>query len=375
MNMKGRAVLYGAAALGIAAAILGVSMLAGAPVLSNLVRTVGPGTPGTLSILITDPPHVPAGVTAVYVTYSNLAVHVSEAGNWSGWTRVSSRGTIDLLATVNISETIAAVRVPTGDYNALRLNVTSAQVTFNGKNYTAFVVNAKLFIPILEGGIEVNGSKPSATIIDISPLVLNIGSSSTPGFIIRAGGVALLVPSSQVTEEMEHEGFTFGLAGREWWQRVNQNATANLTVTNASLSPDSLNLSAKDGSRYTTIKLVIVSPLARAVGGEVDDRMPSMLWGTAIFIVEKNGTLVPLQQFVKALTANGTEPFYEIREGFMGIGYNLTAGSSTAFAYSGQINLGFSFEGLFARLVVPGQQYLVTVIGTDALASQVIVAA
>ncbi len=58
----------------------------------------------------------------------------------------------------------------------------------------------------------------------------------------------------------------------------------------------------------------------------------------------------------------------------MSTGYNLTARSSATFAFSGQIDLGFSYLGLFARQEVSGQQYLATVVGTDALASLVVVA-
>ena len=65
---------------------------------------------------------------------------------------------------------------------------------------------------------------------------------------------------------------------------------------------------------------------------------------------------------------------YEIREAFSAAGYNMTAGSLATFTYSGQISLDFSFEGPVARHVAAGQQYLVTVIGRDALASQVVVA-
>jgi uncharacterized protein DUF4382 len=371
MGTKRSALFYGGAALAIAAALLGASIFVGMPVLSDLVRTVQPGTPGTLSVMLTDPPHVPVGVSAVFVTYSNLGIHVSEAGNWSGWTKVSSGGTIDLLSTVNISETIAAARVPSGDYNALRLNVTSSEVTYLGKNYTAFVVNSRLTIPIV-GGIEVSNSRPSATIIDISPLVVNIGSSSSPEFVIRTAAVAFPVPSSQVTEEMEHEGFVFGLSGREWWQQDSQNL-ASLTITSASLSPSAFHVSVKDGSGDTTVRLVVVSSYVQMTGGGYSP-MPSTLWGTAVFVVLKNGTLVPLGQFFQTTMMNESQSFDEFRTAFTITGYNLTAGSSATFAYSGTINLGFAFTGGLTHPVVSGQKYLVTVIGTDTIATQVVVA-
>ncbi len=377
MDVKNGAIFSGVAALVIAVAILAVSSISGVPVLSNLVNTTQvsqSATPGTFSVMLTDPPQVPAGVTAVFVTYANLGVHISEAGNESGWIKLSSGGTIDLLSTVNISQTIAAVAIPVGDYNALRLNVTSAKVTFEGKNYTSFVVNGKLFIPIAGGGIEVNDSKPSAAIIDISPLVMNIGSSSSPEFVIRPAAVAIPVPSSEVTEQMEHAGFRFGLVGRDWWDRLDQNATANLRITGASLSSSSLSVSVKDESRSTTISLVVVSSLGQSPG-VFRERLPTMLRGTAVFVVEENGSLVPLHQFVTTVVPmGGDQALEDVREGLTSQGFNLTAGSTAAFSYTGQISMGFSLEKMIQGTVSPGQQYLVTVIGTDALASQVVVA-
>ena len=321
--------------------------------------------------MLTDPPHVPDGVTGVYATYANLAVHVADAGNLSGWTTLSTGATINLLSTLNISQTIAATKVPTGVYNALRFNVTSAQVTFNGKNYTSFVVNSELFIPI-RGGIQVNGSKPSATIIDISPIVMNIGSSSNPEFVIRSAATAYPVPSTQVSNQMEHEGYRFSLLGRAWWNHINQNATANLQVTAASLSNTSLGVTVKSTSQNTSIKLIIVSPLAFALKGE-HNRAPAALFGSEVFVVEGNGTIVPLQQSTKTAANGEHHPSVDFLEGLRSSGYNMTAGATATFTYSGQINLGFMRQ-FMTQTVVSGQQYLVTVMGTDALASYVVVA-
>lgn len=64
-----------------------------------------------------------------------------------------------------------------------------------------------------------------------------------------------------------------------------------------------------------------------------------------------------------------------MRQAFTGAGFNMTAGSLASFSHSGQINLGFSLEGHLTDSVVAGQQFLVIVTGTDALASQVVSAA
>jgi len=385
VNTRNSAILSGVAALVVALGIVGVSMLSGVPIVSTLVNTTQPSSPpasttqgalpGTLTVLLTDPPHVPAGVTAVYVDYSALAVHVSGAGNKSGWTRLSNSGTIDLMSTVNFSQTIAAVKVSSGTYNALSLNVTSSAVTYNGKNYTAFVVGGYVFIPIAGGGVQVNDSKPSATIVDISPLVMNIGSQSDLEFVVRSTAVAWPVPPGQVTGQMQHEGFRFPLVGAKWWERFTQNETANLEVTSASLSSNLLSVSVTGGSQSTVIRMVILSPLAQTLGNGRMWHMPVGLSSAAIFAVEANGSLVPLRQFVRVnLPAGGDQALHDIGVGLLSGGYNLTAGSSATFSYSGPIGLGYEFPRMMQTSVESGQQYMVTVIGTDALASQVVVA-
>ena len=52
----------------------------------------------------------------------------------------------------------------------------------------------------------------------------------------------------------------------------------------------------------------------------------------------------------------------------------LAAGSSTTLSYSGSISLGFGVGGIQLSGVVPGQQYLVTVMGANTFGSLVVTA-
>ncbi len=381
MSTKKNIMLYGAAALVVAASILAVAIFSGVSLLPNANTTNNTTTssraPGTLSVLLTDPPHVPLGVTKVYIAYSNLAVHVSEAGNQSGWTLLKSGGSIELLSTVDVSQTISSVKIAAGEYNLLRFNISSAQVTYNGKNYTAFVPRSALIVPIV-GGIEVNASKPSATIINIQPTVYNIGSASNPEFMIRHWAKAFPVPSSQVTEEEEHEGHRLSLIGKAWWTDVQERYTSNALITSATLTPTSLSLTVKDtGNQSTKLRLVVVAPLATPLIGAEHDRPPAVLFGSAIFIVLPNATLLPIQKYI--LTAHqqgvGAE---DVVTALASGGYNLTAGASATLGYKGTITLGFNLHIVQplqgGQSIVPGQQYLVSVLGDEALASQVVVA-
>jgi len=330
-----------------------------------------PSGQGLLSVLLTDPPNIPPGVTKVYVSYSDLEVHVSDAGNQSGWTQVQSSGQIELLGTVNASQTLSSVKVTSGVYNALRFNITSAEVTYNSKNYTAFVNNAELNVPIVHG-IAVNASTPSAAIISISPTVMNIGSSSTPEFIIRSEATAFPVPSGQVTTGMGQPGHKTVIAGLQWWKDIVQNYTANLQVQSATLSSAGLNVTiGNTGTKPTLITLVSVTPLADAIGVHPMGYVPSSIVGGAIFGVDANGTLFPLRVVIPLAASTQSTVSAQI---FRDVGMNLTAGSSTTLSYKGSISFGFLSILKSQGSVVAHQQYLVTVVGTQAVASFVVVA-
>src|SRR3989449_10673748 len=382
MSTKKNIMLSGAAALVVAASILAVSIFSGFSLIpntnttkTNTNTTTSNRAPGTLSVLLTDPPHVPVGVTKVYISYSNLQVHVSEAGNKSGWTLLKYGGSIELLSTVTVDQTISSVKIAAGDYSLLRFNISSAQVTYNGKNYTAFVPTSALTVPIV-GGIEVNAYKPSATIVNIQPTVYNIGSESNPEVMIRHWAKAFPVPSSQVTQEEEHEGTRLSLIGKAWWTDVQERYTSNAQITSAALTPTSLSVTVKNtGNQTTKLRLVVVAPVT--LMGVEHDRPPAVLAGSAIFIVLPNQTLVSIQKYILAAhqQAVGAE---DLVTALTSGGYNLTIGASGTLTYTGNITLGFNIPYVqplqAGQSIVPGQQYLVSVIGDEALASQVVVA-
>ncbi len=399
--MSSRKQVVSAAAVGL---ILAVSMIAAAAYFTsaNLSSTSTSGTgattgaegPGTLDVLLTDPPNVPAGVTAVYITYSNVAVHVSGAGNQSGWTESNTTGTIDLMQAVNVSTTIAAIKVSAGVYNALRFNISSALVTFGGANYTAFVPKALLTVPI-PGGIEVNSTSSSAEVIDTSPTVVNIGSGSTLEFIISVAASCFQVPPSQVTSSWSRAGFTFAIANAAWWLRIEQGAS-NLTITSASISADGLSLTVGDtGSSSTNITAIVVTPESYSCsiqpvtstttttttadsGGPMvgaGDRMqvPLCLTGSAVFLVEGNGTLVSVKGLVRDITTLSLNPSSSVWSTFGHDGLTIAGGGTATLTYAGGTYFGFPALGLGTG-VVSGDSYVVAVIGTDSVAQTTVVA-
>jgi len=370
---------------GMVGLILAVALIAGAALFLASPTTIGTpsqtssstqvnsstqsvGGQGTLDVLLTDPPNVPAGVTAVYVTYSNVAVHVRDAGNQSGWTNSNTAGTIDLMKLVNYSTTIASIKVTAGVYNALRFNISSAAVTFNGKNYTAFVPRAMLTV-LIPGGISVNAKNSSAEIIDVSPTVSNIGSESTPEFIISTAASCFRVPSSilLVTKNIDHRGFILGLAGATWWHQIREGYTANVTISEASLSASSLSVTVENtGSTPLNLSAVIVTSLGYECAMQTSTssittstahpgnhvRIPDCLTRSATFLID-NGTLLSLKDRPVCLAQVLSSPWSL----FGKMGLTVAPGGSATLTYSGPINF-----------VISGDKYSTTVVGSQALA-------
>src|SRR5689334_14834462 len=118
MSSKNKALLSGAIA-----AIIAMALISGLVFTPGLLRNLTSGSTsissttsgnapssgsGTLAVLMTDPPTVPDGTTAVYINYSNIQVHISQAGNYSGWIDLQSSGEINLMSIINTTQTIAA---------------------------------------------------------------------------------------------------------------------------------------------------------------------------------------------------------------------------------------------------------------------------
>jgi hypothetical protein len=339
------------------------------------------GNQGQLDVLLTDPPTVPAGVTGVYVTYSHVALH-----NDSGWIDTNAKGTIDLMKMVNASTTIAAVKVSVGVYNALRFNVSSAKVTYNNVNYTAFVPKAMLTV-VVPGGINVTATKTSAALIDMHPTVVNIGSKSTPEFIVDVTASCYKVPASAITKDMDH-WFRMSLVNFLWWRQINEQYTANIQITGAKLNSTFFSVTIKNtGSEDVNLSTISVTPLGSECVSPVTTTtasiehpgLPLCFTGSDLFVVLSNGTL----RMVPGLLQGGYLPMiaYDSHHAniFTDMGYKLATGHHITLNFTGSITFGFG--GILPMKtqftppgVISGDQYMVTVVGPQALAEYVVVA-
>ncbi len=95
---------------------------------------------GTVTLKIVDPPPIESGygssVQHVYITFTRIEIHSANARNDSGWHTIFTSQTIDLVAAVNVSQTVGNAKLPTGKYDQLRFFATNANVTTLGVSMT-----------------------------------------------------------------------------------------------------------------------------------------------------------------------------------------------------------------------------------------------
>ncbi len=113
--------------------IIAVGAVAGYFFYTNYVQ-------GTVTLKIVDPPPIESGygsnVQHVYITFTKIELHAANAGNESGWQTIFTSQTVDLVAAVNVQQTVGSAKLPTGKYDQLRFFATTATLTTSGINMT-----------------------------------------------------------------------------------------------------------------------------------------------------------------------------------------------------------------------------------------------
>jgi hypothetical protein len=344
LKLRTKAVTYGVAGLALAGAVI----LSG-----STLGLLNVSSSGILSLLLTDPPSVPGGVSAVYITYSSVAVHAS-GFNDSGWVSFPGQGTIDSLKLVNLSQTISSGTVPSLTYNLVRFDISRVMVQYMGANYSVTIPSGKLIVPIV-GGVKVSASNPAAALVDIQPTVLNLGDQSSPNFTMATGARALQVPPDEVSDSMRQVGNNYPLEGHDWFQTFKQHRSESLNVSGLALSPSSLSFSVSNaGSDSSSIRMVVLTPSIRGEASGVMESTSSSIF----FAVQSNGALRLL---------NGAPG--EVESLFGSDGYSLASGASHLFSFTGTIT---SLSGRHA--ISSGTTYDVVLMGSETLARLTITA-
>jgi len=328
VKLRTKAALYGIGGATVSLALLLSATSLGAFKTSS--EGFNPGSQTSLSLLLTDPPVVPQGVTALYITYNGLAIHVSGFPGDSGWVPLNAQGTIETLRLVNLSQTISTSNVPSGRYDLVLFTISSAEVQFQGATYGVTVGNRSLVVPFV-GGLDLNSSAPAGAIVDILPTVLNAGTSADPQFVVVAGARARQVPSNDVSPEVRNVGYEVSLSPKPWFKGFVANSTA-FGIASASLSPNSLTVKFTNGGpTRVSVKMIIITQ--GHTGGRYTS--PQSLAVSTVFSVGSRGTLSLLSG------ENGREDrggaVDQVESVLEGTGYAIGPNSSATFTFSGQL--------------------------------------
>jgi hypothetical protein len=345
LKLRTRVAAYGVAGLALAVALI---------ISGSSLGLLNVGSSGILSVLLTDPPTIPEGVSAVYVTYSSVAVHASGFNN-SGWVAFSGEGTIDTLKLVNLSQTISSETVPSLTYNLVQFNISNVTVTYRGANYTAAIAPGRLVVPIV-GGVRVSSTNPAAALVDIQPTVLNLGNQTDPDFTITTGAKALQVPLDEVSDSMRNIGNNYPLQGHDWFQAFKTHHSDSLNITGFALTANSFSFSAANvGSDPITIRMVILTPVAQ---GEEPGTFVSPMTDSIFFTVRSDGSLG---------LVNG--PLGQVETSLGLGGYTLVGGAVHSFSFSGTVTNVFGKHGVYS-----GLRYSVMLMGSETLSGRTVVA-
>jgi len=306
---------------------------------------------------MTDPPTVPDGTTAVYINYSSIQVHVSQDGNYSGWIDLNTSGEINLMSIINSTQTIAATNISSGVFNALRFNVTSAVVTFNGKNYTADLVYQEhtLFVPI-PGGITISNGKTTGAVIDMTPTVLLLGDPSNPTFAFMPMARGYTLPAQSVTNH-PHKGDRDDYQGKIAEQVQDM---THFEITSAALTQNSLSITVKnDGGATVDFHMVGLTSTSTESGGWAPNvALGSVSKTSEFFVIAPNGSMIPLNTATKQQTVQ-----------ILALaGFTVSPGVSQTFTYNGPITIGALalLQGQTpTHDLTFGQKYIITILGSN----------
>ncbi len=277
MSTKNKVIVSGVLAAIIAVALIGAVVFT--PGLVNKGSTSStsistssssanaPSGSGTLAVLMTDPPTVPDGVTAVYINYSSIEVHFADAGNQTGWTDLQTSGEINLMSIVNESQTIASTNITSGKFNGLRFNVTSAVVTFQGTNYTADLVYQEHTLYVwIPGGIVISDGQTTGAMIDMTPTVLLLGNTTDPTFAFIPAATGYTLPANSIANHPhvgDRNDYNNRVSAAIWYM-------TRFQLTGASLGPNSVSVSVDNTGNATIIfRMVAVTSTSTPSGGWV----------------------------------------------------------------------------------------------------------
>lgn len=381
----------GVAAVAVAALIIAASyfaipaMLTKTSTTSQETQTSSALSP-TYLVLLTDPPQVPGGTEQLNMTYTGVSVLVTAPNGTSRWVSVRASGTVDLVALVNMTQTIASTKVPAGSQVvAVTLDLSGVQAKVNGTVQVVTPLSKEITIAV--GQPAAADQNLTGAILDLTPTlaqteVVNASSgATTQGFVFVPSGVA--IGSSDMNQSQAHIGYrarlTAGDAGLIAGAQSKAAGAISVASEELSVSGNKTTFSVtlkNDGTTNATIfGLLLSGELNMSVSLPTCPPALGAMCVSAHVSIEHPG-VIPFM-------VNGTSLHPLLGFGEQGTGNvssaTIAAGQSVTLTFSGVIGAQFtSMVGGHALLSpaisitpVSGQSYTIRLMGDGFLTFQV----
>jgi len=227
---------YGSVAVLTAIAIISVSLLA------NPVMLPKPAyADASFTVMLTDPPTVPAGTTVLNLTYSDVLLHVTYPNDTVEWLAVGASDTVNLFSLINMSQTVASITIPVGStVDKIQFTIDNVSALINGEKYNVTALSNTLVINVAEGYVN---QTLSGVLLDFNPTLVQIQATDADGTLVD---YYVLVPSAtavvikDLSEDQLRVGtiVKIGEKNRVKLVHVKEEFEKNVTIVSASLSVD-----------------------------------------------------------------------------------------------------------------------------------------
>ncbi len=234
--------------------------------LSTTTSILGAGT-SSLPVLLTDPPQVPNGTTALTLYYNGVALHTAGHSNSTGFLRINESGSVDLLSLVNTTDVLALAKVnSTAQFDAVAIFVSKATMTLDNETYNVTVPGDVILIRLNQ---TLNASSGGA-LVDFNPTVVQVYGANGSSFVLVPSGVALALSKGAIGSGLRIGAInqlTPPLRAGVAYAR----ARSNDSITGASVSingdNETISVTVKDtGNSSMVLRNVLVYGFMRAVG-------------------------------------------------------------------------------------------------------------
>ena len=202
----------------------------------------------TFTVMLTDPPNVPAGTTVLNLTYSDISLHVAYTDGTAAWISVQGSGTINSFSLVNMSQTLASTTIPTGSaVDKIQFTIVNVDAVINGTTYNVTTLSNTLVLSVANSKVN---QTLSGVLVDFNPTLLQIQSVDTNGnpvdyYVLMPSATATVVNS--IDQAQVKVGTIVGIGEHDRARLTNVVAdfSQNISIESASLATNgnSTNLS------------------------------------------------------------------------------------------------------------------------------------